>query len=93
MSNFPKLARHSLGVKIECEFTILLERLFMAAYVQKDEKRKLVVMASAKCDLIKFFLRVAWELEYIDHKKYAELSTPINDIGKMIGGWLKMLPL
>lgn len=61
-SKFPRLARHSLGGKIDREFTETLECLLVAAYAPKEEKHRLVVHASAKLDLVKFFLKVAWEM-------------------------------
>lgn len=91
LSSFPRLARYSLGGKIDREFTDLLERLLIAAYAPREEKYRLVISASAKLDLVKFFFKVAWEMEYLDHKKYAAISTPLNEMGKMVGGWLKQI--
>ncbi len=30
---------------------------------------------------------VLWETKSIDNKKYIALSTPLEEIGKMLGGW------
>jgi len=30
---------------------------------------------------------VLWETKSVDNKKYIELSTRLNEIGKMTGGW------
>ena len=32
-------------------------------------------------------LRIAWETKALDTKKYISLSEPLNEIGRMIGGW------
>lgn len=45
--------------------------------------------AAAKLDLLKFFLQIAWEIKSLDNKKYILLSEKLDEIGKMLGGWMK----
>ena len=91
LGHFPRLQRYSLGVKIDRLFTDVLERLLLAGYQPREQKIGTVIEASASLDLLKFFLRVAWEFKCLDNQKYAALSAPVNEIGKMLGGWLKQL--
>lgn len=42
-----------------------------------------------KTDLLKFFLRITWELHGIDNKKYLIISEKIDEFGRTIGGWKK----
>lgn len=88
---FPRTSRFTLGVKIDAIATDLIELLLLAGYAGSDKKYALVAQAAAKLDLLKFFLQVAWEVRCLDHKKYAALSVPLNDIGKEIGSWQKYL--
>jgi hypothetical protein len=92
-SNFPRLSKFSLGAKIDGLFTDLIELLLLAGYAGADQKYTFVVRAATKLDLLKFFMQVAWEVKCLDHKKYAIFSSPLNDIGKMIGGWQKQLQI
>lgn len=39
--------------------------------------------------MLKFFLRVAWEIKSLDNKKYIIISEHLEEIGKMLGGWQK----
>lgn len=39
----------------------------------------------------KFFLQIAWEIKALDNKKYIMLSECLNEIGRMLGGWIKGL--
>jgi len=39
--------------------------------------------------LLKFFLRISWEIKAVDNKKYIALSERLDEIGKMLGGWIK----
>ncbi len=90
-ANFPRLSKFSLGSKIDSLFTDVIELIFLAGYASADQKYTFVVRASTKLDLLKFFMQVAWETKCLDHKKYAVLSVPLNEIGKDIGGWQKHL--
>lgn len=89
--DFPRLSRYTLGQKIDSLFTDLIERILLAGYAVREQKQQTVAQASVKLDALKFFLQVAWELKYLDHKIYSTLSTPLFEIGKMIGGWQRDL--
>ena len=67
----------------------ILEVVFTAGYLSKDKKLPFVQKAISRTDVLKFFLRVAWEVKDIDSKKYAALSEPLDDIGRMLGGWAR----
>ena len=38
-------------------------------------------------------LQIAWEIKALDAKKYILLSGKLDEIGRMLGGWLKQLTL
>ena len=84
--NFPKDLRYTLGTKIDELFIDVLEALSIASYLAKEQKIPYLRRASLKLDLLKFFLRIAWESKALDSKKYIELSKHLEEIGKQIGG-------
>lgn len=88
-NHFPKKSRYTLGEKIDRYFLETIESLFSAGYSTKPEKVPFLKRAGVKLDLLKFFLQIAWELQALDNKKYIALSEPLNEIGKMLGGWLR----
>lgn len=63
----------------------------MASYVSREVKAPFLKRASSKLDTLKFFLQVSWELKVLDNGTYAAISEPLNEIGKMLGGWIKGL--
>lgn len=89
--HLPRLSRYTLGAKIDKLFTELLELTLKAGYTPKTQKLIVVQNASAKLDLLKFFLKIAWELKVIDNKKYAQISQLVSEVGKMLGGWIRQL--
>ncbi len=87
--NFPKTSRYTLGAKIDNLFIETTENIIKAGYADKAEKIIFQKRASAKLDLLKFFLQVAWEIDSLENKKYITLSEKLNEVGRMLGGWIK----
>jgi len=65
------------------------EFIFTASRLSRDQKLPFLQKASAKLDLLKFFMQIAWEIKSLDNKKYIILSEQLNEIGRMLGGWQK----
>ena len=64
-----------------------MEFIYLASRANKDQKLPFLQKASAKLDLLKFFLQIIWEIKSLDNKKYLSLSEILNEIGRMLGGW------
>ena len=84
-----KLSRYTLGAKIDGLFTETLELILYSAYANEKQKLPAVQKTIAKHDALKYFLQIAWQAKALDHKSYARISSPLEETGKMLGGWLK----
>ena len=91
LPNFQKDSRYTIGTKIDSLFLETIELIIKASYSDKLEKLISLKNASVKLDLLKFFLQIAWEIKSLDNKKYILISEKLNEIGKMLGGWIKVL--
>ena len=91
IQHLPKKSRLTMGSKIDSTFISLMELIFIAGSLSKEKKMPYVQKAIAQLDLLKFFLRVSWEIKSLDNKKYIAISEPLNEIGKMLGGWYRNL--
>ena len=89
--DFPKASRYTLGDRIDILFVHILELLFTAGYQSKEAKLPTLDAAQRKIDVLKFLLRIAWELKALDTKKYTVLSEKFDEFGRMLGGWRKGL--
>ena len=89
--HFPKDSRYTLGAKIDSRFLEAIELIIKASYSDKLEKLISLKNASVKLDLLKFFLQIAWEIKSLDNKKYIKIYEKLNEVGKMLGGWIKSL--
>ena len=72
-------------------FMATLELILSAQYLEKGLKLPALQQAAAKFDALKFFLQLLWETKDLSSKHYELLSLALNEIGKMLGGWLRRL--
>lgn len=89
--HFPKTSRYSIGTKIDSLFVEVIELIYFAVTSSKQDKLPLLIKANKKLDLIKFFMQVSWHIKAIDNKKYISASSNLEEIGKMVGGWIRQL--
>ena len=87
MANFPKDQRYLLADKIEMLLLEILELLIKAVYVK--EKRAVLMEANLKLDVLRFMVRIAKDMKYININSYDFFCRSAIEIGKMTGGWLK----
>ena len=83
----PKIHRHTLGGKVDREFVELIEAVASATFLSPQEKHPWVRLAIRKLETLKVLLLILWETKSLDTKKYAALSIPLEDVGRVLGGW------
>ncbi len=88
---FPKETKYTLGEKIDTLFIESIEYAVTATFLSREQKRPFVHKAMVKLDTGKVFLQIAWEIKSLDTKKYAALSLPLAEAGRMFGGWHNQL--
>ncbi|OIO75507.1 MAG: hypothetical protein AUJ85_02785 [Elusimicrobia bacterium CG1_02_37_114] len=84
---FPKTHRFTIGEKLENLLFDILGNLIEAKYT----KNKMEILARTNIQLEKFryFVRICKDMKFINIDRYEYLSRQINDIGNLIGGWLR----
>lgn len=83
----PKTHRYTLGSKIDLIFVETIEAVAAASYLSRADKQPWVRLAIRKLDTLKILLMVLWETGSLETQKYAALSVPVDEAGKMLGGW------
>jgi hypothetical protein len=83
----PKLHRHTLGQRVDTLFIEAIEFTSIAGFLPREEKTPYVRLAIRKLDTLRILLLVLWETKSLDNKKYIALSIPLDEIGRMLGGW------
>jgi hypothetical protein len=89
LPNFPKKDRYTLGQRCEATLLDLLESIILAGNLSRHDKHSTLKQASIKVDLLKVLFRLLKDLRIIDVKKYLILEESLQEIGRMLGGWIK----
>ena len=87
IGRFPKIKRYTLGQKLDNLTLEIFELLFEIPSSQN--KIGLLNQTSIKLDLIKILLRLAKDNQCLKDKNYLELQSTLQEIGKMLGGWIR----
>ncbi len=85
----PKQDRYTLWQKCENLILEILENILLASQLSKIEKMPVLIKSSSKLNLLRVFIRLCRETRVIDNKKYIFLQGNIDEIGRMLGGWIK----
>ncbi len=74
-----------------CDGVILevLENIMVASQMARREKLPMLEQASTKLNFLRVFIRLMHETKGIDMKKYVALQEHIDEIGRMLGGWMR----
>ncbi|MDE1970036.1 MAG: diversity-generating retroelement protein Avd [Patescibacteria group bacterium] len=84
-----KQDRYILWQRCETIMLDIVEFLLAASQSTKMEKLPILEKTSVKLNLLRVLVRLSKEVKAIDAKKYIILQEHIDEIGKMLGGWIK----
>ena len=70
---------------------MFLKQLFLQVVRKKIEKAPTLERASLKLNVLRVFIRLLKDIKAIDIKKYVILESIIDEIGRMLGGWIRSL--
>jgi len=91
LKTFPKKDQYMLGKRCEEYILFFLESILIAVGLDKVRKLRVLEEANGKFDVLKVLFRLARELKMLDNKKYLSLEEKVQEIGRMLGGWMKSL--
>ena len=86
---FPRAERYALAAEIKQSMYKIL-RLIIQANKQRN-KKQIQMEIDTELDVLRTFIRLAADKDtkYLSLRKYEIWSKQLNEIGKMLGGWIK----
>ncbi len=84
-----KADRYTLWQRVENLILDVLEQILLASQVSKSKKLPHLERVSAKLNMLRLFLRLAKDTKVLDIKKCLQLQEIVDEIGRMLGGWMK----
>jgi hypothetical protein len=87
LRQFPKHEKHVLGAEIRAALWQIV-RLVIVCHKRYHKKTSLLEL-DVEVELLRSLVRVAKDLGYLDFKKYEHWARLNDEIGRMLGGWVK----
>lgn len=85
----PKYDRYTIFQRCEGSMLDLLAGILEASQLNKNQKLPVLEKASLKLNFLRVFLRLMKDIKSIDLKTYASFEQNVDEIGRMLGGWIK----
>lgn len=86
-SKFPKQQRFVLGQQLGNASLEVLRGIIRANAARN--KAPLLYQLSVDLDTLRIFIRLAHDLRFLSGKQYVHAAERVNEIGKLLGGWMK----
>ena len=90
VNKFPKSQRFVLGQRIENTMLKIVEEIIeMRLMTRGEEKLRQLQKISVEMDKLRILIRISKDLKFIKSSQYIFAVEKINEMGKMLGGWMK----
>jgi len=86
-----KQDKHTLWQRLENTTLEVLEGILRASSMSKNEKLPVLEEVSHNLNVTRVFIRLAKDTEVIDFTKYEDFQNRVDEIGRMLGGWIKQV--
>ena len=87
ITQYPKAEKFSLGQETKNSMLTFYKLIVTAA--KKYHKKTTLRDADVELFTLKNFIRMGHSRRYINTKRYERLSRAIEELGRMLGGWIK----
>jgi hypothetical protein len=85
----PKQDRYTLWQKCENLLIDVLEGIIFASHQSKLDKLPTLDKTSVKLNFLRVCIRLMKDIKAIDTKKYIIIEANLDEVGRMLGGWIK----
>jgi len=84
-----KADRYTLWQRAENLILDVIEGILFASQLPKAKKLPHLEQVSMKLNMLRIFLRLTKDTKILDLKKCLLLQEIVDEIGRMLGGWMK----
>lgn len=91
VKKFPKSDQYTLGEQSKNTTIAMLEAITVAGEARKQFKIPPLDQALLKLELLKIFVRLAYETRCLSEQQYLDLQTKLQEIGRELGAWRKSI--
>ena len=87
IEKFPRSQKFLLGDRIQGTALDVLENLVEATYTR--DRQGHLAGANIGIEKLRFLFRLSVELHYLDRQRYEHAARALDEIGRLVGGWMK----
>ncbi|MBK8174676.1 MAG: diversity-generating retroelement protein Avd [Rhodospirillales bacterium] len=87
VEKFPRAQKFLLGDRIQSAALDILEGLVEATYTRN--RAPVLRSVNLKLEKLRLLIRLASDLQILDLRRYEHAARTIDEIGRLVGGWLK----
>lgn len=91
LKDFPKKERYTLGEKIEETLLEIIGKTIYLNQLPDHLKENQLLLLNSQNELLKLLIRLSYDVKILKEQQYLTLQSYLQEIGKMIGGWIKYL--
>ena len=87
VEKFPRAQKFLLGDRIQSAALDVLEGLIEATYTRN--RAPVLRAVNLKLEKLRQLVRLATDLQILDLRRYEHAARTLDEIGRLVGGWLK----
>ncbi len=89
LRQYPRAEKYGLAADTKKAMYELLRLIVVCN--KKYYKKTTIQEVDTQLDIVRSFVRMAFKMQYISFKKYEVWTARLDEIGRMIGGWVKVM--
>jgi len=87
MLQFPKVEKFLLCAQIRDSISAIIRGVVTAW--KRYHKKTTLTDTDVEVEMLRVLIRRAWRLKYINEHRFEIWARHVNEMGRMLGGWLK----
>jgi 23S rRNA-intervening sequence protein len=88
VEKFPRSQKFLLGDRIQGAALDIIEGLVEATYARN--RLPVLRAVNLKLEQLRYLFRLATDLKFLDLRRYEHAARAIDEIGRLVGGWLRL---
>ncbi len=84
---FPREQRFVVAERLQASALDFMECLYRA--IDKTRQNPALAEADVKLKQLRFYLRLSYDLELMDSRRYEHASRQLEELGRLLGAWIK----
>ena len=91
LKQFPKTDKYVLAADLRGQMFNVLRFIIKANKAKENKRLELIGNVDVELDLLRIQIELARDLKLLPFKKYGVWIKKVDEVGRLIGGWLRSL--